>query len=165
MLNDAVWTLDGDEASWAEWASARAEATAWPRVRALIAAHSTAAQTPVLAWALDLGCGTGRAFGPLAAALDEVRRVLHPGVRAVLHFLDVDDWRSTLAPRIEAAEAPVPSYRAVVTAFASRQTIQRWIVSSGLELLSLELGTSPSQAGEQRDWIATCRTQGRKELS
>ncbi|MCL7455208.1 MAG: hypothetical protein M8467_19405, partial [Anaerolineae bacterium] len=35
---------------------------------------------------------------------------LGPG--SVLHFLDIDDWRSSLAPRIEAGEAPVPAYRA-----------------------------------------------------
>lgn len=226
MADDVVWTLDGDETSWAGWASARARAPASPLMEALIAAHPAA----VLGWALDLGCGTGRAFTPLAragyrvlgvdpvpqavaaararasreglpawpllasasrlptaggavafllavgtlfhlsaselaGALDEVCRVLQPGGRAVLHFLDVDDWRRSLAPHVPAGRAPVPSYRAVVTAFASRQAIRRWIASAGLELISLELRTSRSEAGEQRNWIALCRRPDSEEPS
>jgi SAM-dependent methyltransferase len=218
MPADVVWTLDGDESSWAEWASARATAAASPLVRELIAAQPPAAG----GWALDLGSGTGRAFAPLveagyrvvgvdptaqavaasreradreglpawslqasaarlpltagaipflfavgtlyhlsprelAAALGEVWRVLQPSGQAVLHFLDIDDWRSRLAPRIEAGEAPVPAYRAVVTCFASPRAIRRWIETSGLEVVSLDLRTSVSEAGEQRNWIATCR--------
>lgn len=223
MPDDVVWTIDGDEASWTEWALARAEATASPLVRELIAAHASEGHGRAAAagWALDLGCGTGRAFVPLvaagyrvlgvdptplavtiaggraarealpawplqgsaarlpvadgsiaflfalgtlyhlnarelAAALDQVRRVLKPGGRAVLHFLDVDDWRSSLAPRIAAAEAPVPAYQAVVTCFASPRAVRRWLEAAGLEILSLELRTSASEAGEQRNWITTC---------
>ena len=217
MPDDVVWTIDGDETSWSEWASARAEAGASPLVRELIAAHPAVG----VAWALDLGCGTGGAFAPLAeagyrvfgvdptpqavalareraaheglpawpvqgsaarlpiadgtirflfavgtlyhlnareleAALAEVRRVLHAPGRAVLHFLDVGDWRATLAPRIEPGEAPVPAYRAVVTCFASPRTIRRWLVAAGLEIVSLELRTIASEAGELRNWLATC---------
>jgi SAM-dependent methyltransferase len=219
MPNRVVWTLDGDETSWAGWALARADAVASPLVREVIAAHLAA----VPGWALDLGCGTGRAFAPLvaagyqvvgvdpvpqavaagralataaclpawpllasaarlpiaggtiafllavgtlyhlsaaelASALDEVRRVLRQDGQAVLHFLDVDDWRCTLAPQIPADGAIVPSYRAVVTCFASREDVRRWIASSGLELVSLRLRTLASEAGERRDWIATCRS-------
>lgn len=227
MPDDVVWTLDGDETSWDEWASARIDAPVSPLVRELIAAHPAAGRAPALAWALDLGCGTGRAFAPLAgagyrvlgidpmpravtaaqrraapenlpawplqgsaarlpladgtirflfavgtlyhlsarelaAALEEVCRVLHAQGRAVLHFLDVDDWRATLAPRIEAGDAPVPGYRAVVTCFASPGAIRRWLEAAGLEILSFDLRTSASDAGELRNWIATCQRQGRE---
>ena len=226
MPDNVVWTLDGDETSWAGWASARAGAPASPLLQELIAAHPAVAP----GWALDLGCGTGRAFGPLVeagyrvvgvdptpqavaasqarstreslpawpvlasaarlpiadgavvfllavgalyhlgagelvAALGEVRRVLEPDSKAVLHFLDVDDWRRSLAPQIPADQAPVPGYRAVVTGFASGGAVRHWIAAAGLELLSLELRTILSEAGEQRDWIATCRRQNRKESS
>lgn len=225
MPDDVVWTLDGDETSWAEAAAARAGATASPLVRELIAAHPAPARATAPVWALDLGCGTGRAFAPLveagyrvlgvdptsravaiargraaregwpawlvqasaaglpvadgsirflfavgtlyhlsarelAAALAEVRRVLHPAGRAVLHFLDVDDWRVTLAPRIEAGQAPEPAYRAVVTCFASPRAIRRWLETAGLEILSLELRTSASDAGELRNWVATYGKRG-----
>lgn len=220
MADDVVWTLDGDETSWAGWASARAGAPASPLLQEMIAAHPAA----VPSWALDVGCGTGRAFSPLVeagyrvvgvdptsravvasqgrateeglpawtvlasaarlpiadgavalllavgalyhlgaselvAALGEVCRVLEPDGKAVLHFLDVDDWRRSLAPQISADQAPEPSYRAVVTGFASGETVRHWIAAAGLELLSLELRTILSKAGEQRNWIATCRSQ------
>jgi SAM-dependent methyltransferase len=225
MPEDVVWTLDGDETSWGGWASVRAGAGASPLVRELIAAHPAAGWASASAWALDLGCGTGRASAPLARAgyrvvgidptpravaiarqratregwpawpllgsaarlpladgsvsfllavgtlyhlsaceladtLAEVRRVLQPHGRAALHFLDVEDWRSTLAPRIDAAEAPVPGYRAIVTCFASSQTVRCWIGAVGLEILSLKLRTNASEAGEQRDWLATCKRPG-----
>lgn len=221
MPDKVVWTLDGDEASWAGWALARADAPASPLVREMITARLAAGCTPASSWALDLGCGTGRAFGllvgagyrvvgvdptiqavtasrvratqeglpawpvlasaahlplagstialllgvgtmfhlsasELAAALGEVRRVLQPDGQAVLHFLDIEDWRSALAPQIDAAEAPVPSYRAVVTGFASGEAIRHWIEAAGLELVSLELRTDARGAGVQRDWIAIC---------
>lgn len=226
MPDDAVWTLDGDETSWAGWASARTDTPASPLLQELIAAHPAA----VPGWALDLGCGTGRAFAPLVeagyrvvgvdptsqavaasqaraaeaglpawpvlasaarlpsadgtiafllalgtlyhlsaselvAALDEVRRVLKPDGKAVLHFLDIDDWRRSLAPQVPADQAPVPGYRAVVTGFASREAVRRWIAAADLELVSLDLRTIRSTAGEQRNWIATCRRQNREELS
>lgn len=218
MPADPVWTLDGDETSWGGWALARTDATASSLVRELIGAHPAHA----LSWALDVGSGTGSAFGPLAAAgyrvvgvdptlqaaaaarariardglpawsvlasaarlpfadgtmafllamgtlyhlsapelvaaLEEVWRVLQPGGQVVLHFLDVDDWRSTLAPSIAAEQAPMPSYQAVVTCFASQQTVRHWLDTAGLQVLSLELRTKVSEAGEMRNWIATCR--------
>ena len=220
MPDEVAWTLDGDETSWAGWASARAGAPASPLLQELIAAHPAVAP----GWALDLGCGTGRAFvplveagyrvvgvdptpqavaasraratreslpawpvlasaarlpvadeavalllavgalyhlgiGELVAALGEVHRVLEPDGKAVLHFLDVDDWRRCLGLQISADQAPVPGYGAVVTCFASGEAVRHWITSAGLELLSLDLRTILSEAGEQRNWIVTCRSQ------
>jgi ubiquinone/menaquinone biosynthesis C-methylase UbiE len=100
----------------------------------------------------------------LVAALEEVRRVLQPGGQAVLHFLDVGDWRSTLAPRIAAEQAPIPSYQAVVTCFASQQTIRRWLDTAGLQILSLELRSRASEAGQMRNWIATCKRADKESL-
>jgi len=213
----ALWTREGDETSWTGWAEARAGMPASQFVRELIQAHPA----PGPAWALDLGCGTGRAFSPLAeagyrvagldptplavelcreraraeglpawpvrasaaalpfrdgcasfvltmgslyhltprelpAALAEVRRVLPPGGEAVLHFLDGQDWRRTLAPELRPEEASEPGYRAVVTCFCSRQALEGWLQAAGLAVLSLDLTTSTSPAGEMRDWIATC---------
>jgi hypothetical protein len=98
----------------------------------------------------------------LVAALGEVRRVLEPDGKAVLHFLDIDDWRRSLAPQIPADQAPVPGHRAVITGFASGETVRHWIAAAGLELLSLKLRTTLGEAGEQRNWIATCCRPGRQ---
>lgn len=218
MTTKVTWTLDGDEMSWAGWAEARAGVPASPFVRELISAHPA----PAGAWALDVGCGTGSAFAPLAAAgyrvigldpteaavehsyerrpceglpaavvqasaahlpiadgcvtflfavatlfhlgpaeltmaLREVQRALQPGGQAVLHFLDADDWRRSLAPELDPERAPEPAYRAIVTCFASEEAVRGWIESAGLEIVSFELRTSVSEAGEQRNWIAECR--------
>jgi len=93
----------------------------------------------------------------LTNALHEIHRVLLPEGAALLHFLDLDDWRRTLAGEVACEQVPVPSYRAVVTCFCSQATIEEWIAQAGLKLLSLELRTSPSEAGQQRNWLAHCR--------
>jgi len=95
-------------------------------------------------------------FVELSSALREIRRALLPGGKAVLHFLDIEDWRRTLAGRIRPEQAPVPSYRAVVTCFCSPGTIREWIAQAGLKLESLELHTSQTEAGQQRNWLAHC---------
>ncbi|HKZ44085.1 MAG TPA: class I SAM-dependent methyltransferase [Anaerolineales bacterium] len=92
----------------------------------------------------------------LASALQEIYRILLPGGKAFLHFLDLEDWRHTLAKEIHQEEVPVPSYQAVVTCFCSQGKIQEWIMLTGLKLISLELRTSSSEAGQQRNWLALC---------
>jgi hypothetical protein len=93
----------------------------------------------------------------LTLALHEIRRVLRPEGEALLHFLDIEDWRRSLGKEIDPDQAPVPSFRAVVTCFCSRQVIEEWLEEVGLGLLSLELRTSASEAGQQRNWLAQCR--------
>jgi SAM-dependent methyltransferase len=93
----------------------------------------------------------------LLLALQEIRRVLRTGGEANLHFLDIDDWRRSLGKEVDPGQVPVPSYRAVVTCFCSRQAIEEWLGQAGLGLLSLELRTSASEAGQQCDWLAHCR--------
>ena len=213
----AVWTVDGDETSWTAWAENRADAPASALVRELIATRRAGPQE----WALDIGCGTGRAFIPLAEAgyrvigidptpkcieqslrrarqsgimaypvqasaarlplraasaalvfafgtlfhlspteltqaLQEIQRVLCPGGEAILHFLDIEDWRRSLGKEVDPGQVPVPSHQALVTCFCSRQAIEEWLEQAGLDLLSLALRTSASEAGEQRDWLAQC---------
>jgi SAM-dependent methyltransferase len=94
--------------------------------------------------------------GELASALAEIRRLLLPGGKAVLHFLDREDWRRTLAREIPPEQAPVPGYRAVVTCFCSQGQIREWVAGARLRLVSLELKTSPSEKGQQRNWLAYC---------
>jgi SAM-dependent methyltransferase len=92
----------------------------------------------------------------LVSALQEIHRILLPGGKALLHFLDREDWRHTLAKEIRPGEAPVPSYQAVVTCFCTEGKIRDWITQTGLKLLALELRTSSSEAGQQRNWLAYC---------
>ncbi|HTX90443.1 MAG TPA: class I SAM-dependent methyltransferase [Anaerolineales bacterium] len=214
---DALWTLDGDETSWAAWAEDMAQAPASLLVTEWVAAFRI--DRP--GWALDVGCGTGRAFRPLAEAgyrvvgldpvgrglrlardraltdglaawsiqgtaarlpfrtasvalvlgmsvlfhlspgeleesLREISRVLLPDGKALLHFLDVGDWRRNLARQISPGQAPVPGYRAVVTCFCPAEILRDWVEAAGLRVESLELKTSRSESGEQRNWFLQC---------
>jgi len=214
---EAIWTLDGDETSWSSWAKTMADTPASPFMNDMIASY----KTPQRSWAIDVGCGTGRAFLPLVeagyrvigldpnldgihlglqranqaclcaypvlasaarfpvaassvafvvaistlfhlglteliSALQEIHRVLIPGGKAVLHFLDLEDWRHILAGRIRPEQAPIPSYQAVVTCFCSQGKIQEWIAQVGLKLEILELKTSMTEAGQQWNWMAHC---------
>jgi SAM-dependent methyltransferase len=92
----------------------------------------------------------------LISALKEIHRVLLPGGKALLHFLDLEDWRHRLAREIRPEEAPVPSCQAVVTCFCSQGKIQEWVTQTGLKLTGLELRTSSSEGGQLRNWLANC---------
>jgi ubiquinone/menaquinone biosynthesis C-methylase UbiE len=95
-------------------------------------------------------------FVELKAALREVHRVLHPDGKAILHFLDLEDWRRTLAKEISPERAPIPSYRFVVTCFCTHEKIQEWINQAGLQIITMELKTNQSDSGQQRNWLAYC---------
>jgi ubiquinone/menaquinone biosynthesis C-methylase UbiE len=216
--SDTIWTLDEDPLGWSSWAENMAQAPASSMMQNLIEAHKTSRQ----GWALDLGCGTGRAFLPLAEAgykvigvdptarcvqysrqrasqahldanptlaaaaqlpirsqavdlvlaisclfhlshmeltssLQEIHRVLAPEGIAILHFLDLEDWRCTLARQIQPGHAPVPSFRVVVTCFCSGEKIQQWIAQTGLKLEKMDLQATTTEHGEQRNWLTYCR--------
>jgi SAM-dependent methyltransferase len=112
--------------------------------------------TESISFAFAISCLFHLSLVELGIALQEIHRILLPGGKALLHFLDVDDWRRTLAKEIRPEQAPVPSYLAVVTCFCSPKKIKEWIKSSGLKLTALELKTSSSEAGQQRNWLAHC---------
>ena len=59
-----IWTVDGDENSWAEWAAAMSESVSSPLAEELLAKQHTERGN----LALDIGCGTGRSFLPLHRA-------------------------------------------------------------------------------------------------
>ena len=214
---ESIWTLAGDETSWSAWAEQLGLADASALMWDLVSSYKTPLQT----WAIDIGCGTGRAFLPLVeagyrvigidptwmsialckkrirhtslcayptlasadriplpgasidfvfalsslfhlnlkelgSALQEIQRILRPGGKAVLHFLDLEDWRRTLAEPVHPDLAPASGYQAVVTCFCSPNQIQHWIAAAGLSLIALDLHTSLSEHGQQRNWIAHC---------
>ena len=212
-----IWTVDGDKTSWAEWASRMALSPPSNLVNALLSDYHSNS----VSWALDLGCGTGRAFLPLYNngfrvigidpilsstkfslerakkenllavpvqatasqlpiqghtvrlvlalgvlfhlsptelddALKEIYRVLETDGKAVLHFLDVDDWRRNLAESVSAENLPIPSYHAVVTCFCSPNVIQDKINMADLKIEKRELKTTRDEQGERREWIFYC---------
>jgi len=212
-----IWTVDGDKTSWAEWASRMASSPSSNLANTLLSDLHSACR----AWALDLGCGTGRAFLPLYRngfriigidpifsatkfslqrankenvlavpvqatanqlpiqshtmrlilalgvlfhlgpaelddALQEICRALDKEGRALLHFLDIDDWRRNLAESVNAEDLPSPSYHAIVTCFCSQDVVQNKINSSGLKIERRELKTSTDEQGERREWLFYC---------
>jgi SAM-dependent methyltransferase len=56
-----IWTVDGDKTSWGEWASRMALSPSSNLAHTLLSDFQSSCNS----WALDLGCGTGRAFLPL----------------------------------------------------------------------------------------------------
>ncbi|HVM71607.1 MAG TPA: methyltransferase domain-containing protein [Anaerolineales bacterium] len=122
---------------------------------------ASAAQIPVpaqsIAFVFAISSLFHLGFAELTKALQEIQRVLKPGGEAILHFLDRDDWRHTLAKEIPPEQAPVPGYRAVVTCFCSQEIIQEWIAQAGLTITKMELRTSMGEAGQQRNWLVFCR--------
>jgi SAM-dependent methyltransferase len=213
-----IWTIDGDESSWSAWAQGMAEAGPSPLMEQIL--EDQQVSSPALA--VDLGCGTGRAFTPLthngfkvigldptflavrlshsrvatdrlaawsvcaeaghiplvnncavlvfavgvlfhlsqheqSAALEEIRRILQPDGKAILHFLDIDDWRKTLAREVYPDLLPSISYCSVITCFCSREDILDWIYAADLKIESLTLYNQVTERGEQRNWIAICR--------
>ncbi len=212
-----IWTVDGDKTSWAEWASRMASSPSSNLANTLLSGFPSSCNS----WALDLGCGTGRAFLPLYnngfkiigidptfsatkfsreraikenvlavpvqasasqlpiqshtvrlvlalgvlfhlspteldEALQEICRVLDKDGKAILHFLDVEDWRRNLAESVNAESLPIPSYHAVVTCFCSQKVIQDKINSAGLRIEKSELITSRDEQGERREWLFYC---------
>jgi SAM-dependent methyltransferase len=212
-----IWTVDGDKSSWAEWAGRMALSPSSHLANTILSDF----QSSCSAWALDLGCGTGRAFSPLYRngfkivgvdpifsatkfslerakkenvpavpvqatasqvpiqsqtvslvlalgvlfhlsptelddALQEICRVLEVDGKAVLHFLDIDDWRRNIAEPVNAENLPTPGYHAVVTCFCSQDEIQENINSSGLKIEKSELKISRDEQGERREWLFYC---------
>jgi SAM-dependent methyltransferase len=121
---------------------------------------ASASQIPLpsqsISFAFALSCLFHLSQDELTSALSEIRRLLVPSGKAILHFLDLGDWRHTLAKEIRPQQAPIPSYKCVITCFCGQQMVREWINRSGLLLTRLELRKSSSQAGEQRNWIAYC---------
>jgi ubiquinone/menaquinone biosynthesis C-methylase UbiE len=58
---ETIWTIDGDEKSWAEWAAQMTCSSASQAIRQLAFSLKPGCQN----WALDIGCGVGRSFLPL----------------------------------------------------------------------------------------------------
>jgi ubiquinone/menaquinone biosynthesis C-methylase UbiE len=121
---------------------------------------ATAAQLPTQTESFDLviaiSCLFHLSITELTSALREIQRVSMPGGRAVLHFLDLEDWRHTLARKISPEDAPIPSYRSVVTCFCSPEKIREWITQAGLKLEKLELRSNATNRGQQCNWLAHC---------
>jgi len=212
-----IWTLAGDETSWPDWASRMATSSASELVRQLASEFKPGSHK----WAIDIGCGTGRSFLPLAqndyqvigidpiykavkaanerakkehmpawsilaianhlpvrsqsigsvfaigtlfhlspleleAALLEIKRVLFVGGEAILHFLDIGDWRQKLGNSLKSEDVPMPSYQAVVTCFCSEDVIRGMINSAGLSYQDSYLKVHDDDGGKRKDWFFHC---------
>jgi ubiquinone/menaquinone biosynthesis C-methylase UbiE len=92
----------------------------------------------------------------LEDALLEINRVLFVGGAAILHFLDLGDWRKKLGNQIRSENIPLPSYQAVVTGFFSEAAIRRTILSSGLTIQNSFQKVQNDEGGERKDWFFHC---------
>lgn len=121
---------------------------------------ATASQLPIRSHTVQLVFALGILFhlspAELDNALKEIYRVLDENGKAVLHFLDIDDWRRKLAKSVNAESLPTPGYHAVVTCFYSKDVIQDKINSSGLKIEKDVLKTSRDEQGERREWLFYC---------
>lgn len=99
--------------------------------------------------------GTLFHLGPaeLEYAILEIKRVLHVGGEAVLHFLDHRDWRQKLGSQISGEEILIPSYQAVVTYFCSESVMREIIGVSGLTIRHSYQKVQKDDEGERRDWF------------
>ncbi len=212
-----IWTVEGDKTSWAEWASRMTLSASSKLASFLVSDFHSSGNS----WALDIGCGTGRAFVPLSrngfkiigidpirsatrislerakkehltalpvqataiqlpiqsnciklvfalgilfhltpaelgVALQEIFRVLDQEGVAVLHFLDIDDWRRSLAESVKTENLPLLSYHAIITCFCSPEIIQDKIKLSGLKIEKTKFRTSRDEQGERREWLFYC---------
>jgi SAM-dependent methyltransferase len=125
-----------------------------------LAILATADHLPIKEQTIDLVLAMGVLFHlnavELGAALTQIHGVLRPGGEAILHFLDIDDWRHTLGAATHPADLPQPGYKAVVACFCSADAIRELLAPAGLTLVSLELVTQEHEAGELRNWLAVC---------
>jgi ubiquinone/menaquinone biosynthesis C-methylase UbiE len=122
--------------------------------------QATASQLPIRGHSVRLVLALGVLFHlspiELDDALKEIYRVLETDGKAVLHFLDIDDWRRNLTESVNAENLLIPSYHAVVTCFCSSNVIQDKINMAGLKIEKRELKTSRDEQGERREWIFYC---------
>ena len=211
------WTMDGDDGSWSEWASRLAASPAWDLINGLISKFEPGRQ----GWALDIGCGTGRAFEPLSRkgyqtigidpiwaaaqascsrarkhqigawavmataemlpvkqksvqavlavcclfhlgpdelenALLEIKRVLIIGGEAIVHFLEIGDWRQALGKPGKIEDLPRYGYKAVVTGFFTVETMHELIRKAGLTVKEQMSRVQEDEQGERRDWFFHC---------
>lgn len=124
------------------------------------AVQATASQLPLRTGSVKavLAIGVLYHLGPteLDAALLEIHRILHSGGEAILHFLDIDDWRQELGEPVVNGFFPLPGYRAVVTCFATGETLHQMIPSAGFIIQSSILKVQTDDQGERRDWFFHC---------
>jgi SAM-dependent methyltransferase len=123
--------------------------------------QGVASQLPVRDGSIRMALAISVLFqlGPaeLAAALEEIGRVLAPGGEAILHFLDLGDWRLSLGIQTPPERVPSPAYHALVTCFATQDTICDWLLEADLRLDRMELDVQQAEPGERRSWIAYVR--------
>ena len=92
----------------------------------------------------------------LDLSLQSIRRVMKPDGEAILHFLDLHDWRKSLANIVRPEHILVPSCKAVVTSFCSEDVVRDRLALNSLNIKSMGLRSKETERGMQLDWIACC---------